>query len=189
MGEQATWTCDCGKLRIRLAPVEGSRCICYCRDCQAFLGHLGRSDLADAAGGTDLFQTTPDRVSIETGGEHLANLRLTDKGPLRWYATCCNTPVCNTGASRALPLASFLVRSFDREVAPVMARVNRKGARAPIEGDKGNVKKVIRTFIWRALRTLLTGAYRRTPFFGADGAPVAPTTRLSAEERTRAYGD
>ena len=189
MDSSATWTCDCGKLRFRLEPVEGTRCVCYCRDCQAFLAHLGRGDIADEVGGSDLFQTTPNRVVLEAGGEHLANLRLTEKGPLRWYATCCGTPVCNTGASRMLPLASFLVRSFDGEVGPIVARVNRKGARGHIEGEAGNVGRLVRAFIWRALKVLVTGAYRKTPFFKGDGTPVAPTTRLSDEERARAYGD
>lgn len=189
MSTHVNWTCDCGKVRFRLEPVEGTRCVCYCRDCQAFLAHLGRDDIADEAGGTDLFQSTPNRVTLEAGRAHLANLRLTGKGPLRWYATCCGTPVCNTGASRRLPLASFLVRSFEGDVGPIVARVNRKGARGRIAGEAGNVKRVIGLFIWRALKTLVTGAYRRTPFFSPDGAPVAPTTRLSPEELARAYGD
>ncbi len=189
MKGSVNWTCDCGKLRFRLAPVDGTRCICYCRDCQAFLAHLGRDDIADPAGGTDLFQTTPNRVHLEAGGEHLANLRLTDKGPLRWYASCCGTPVCNTGASRAMPLASFLVRSFDGEVAPVMARVNLKGARQWVEDDGGNAGRLIRSFLWRAVKALVTGAYRKTPFFDREGVPVAPTTRLSTEEHARAYAD
>ena len=170
-------------------PVKGTRCVCYCRDCQAFLAHLERSDIADAAGGTDLFQTMPDRVQVVKGADHLAALRLSDKGPIRWYADCCDTPICNTGASRTVPLASFLVDFFDRPEAtgPIVARVNRKGARGQIEGDAGNVKRFIARFLGGAALALLTGRYRRTPFFDGSGRPVAEPKRLTDEERDRAY--
>ncbi len=189
MTTQAIWQCDCGEVRFRLAPVEGTRCVCYCASCQAFLAHLGRSELADAVGGTDLFQTGPNLATLEQGGQYLANLRLTDKGPLRWYATCCNTPICNTGAKRAVPLASFLVRSLDNDavIGPVIARVNRKDATGHVAGDGGSMRRLIFAFMGRAIVLLATGKYKKTPFFDANGAPVAPTTRLSSEELARAY--
>ena len=33
--------------------------VCYCDDCQAFLHYLGRADLLDALGGTDIVQMAP----------------------------------------------------------------------------------------------------------------------------------
>ena len=189
MTEDATWKCDCGEVRFRLAPITGTRCVCYCASCQAFLAHLGRSDIADGAGGSDLFQAAPNCVTLEKGEAHLANLRLTDKGPLRWYATCCNTPVCNTGAKRAVPLVSFLVRSFDDETAagPVIARVNRKDAKGHVDAEGGSMRTLIFAFLRRAVVLLITGQYKKTPFFDENGTPVAATTRLSPEEQARAY--
>lgn len=185
-----TWRCACGAFEAEIAPVKGTRCICYCRDCQAFLAHLGKQEIADGQGGTDLYQTMPDQVRITRGAEHLAALKLTDKGPIRWYTTCCKTPVCNTGARRAVPLASFPVHFLDapQAIGPVIARVNRKGARGHIEGETGSVGRVIVSFIGRALVALVTGRYRRTPFFDAEGRPVAKPKRLSHEERAAAYG-
>ena len=187
---QAIWRCTCGAVAARVAPVKGTRCICYCRDCQAFLAHLGRHEVADEAGGTDLFQTMPHQVTFTKGAENLAALRLSDKGPLRWYTTCCNTPVANTGASRTLPLASMPVAFFEdaAPIGPVVARVNRKGAKGHVAGEAGSVRRLIAAFLGRAALTLVTGRYRSTPFFEASGAPVAEPKRLTAEERAKAYG-
>ncbi len=184
------WRCDCGAVEFELAAVKGTRCICYCADCRAFLTHLGRGKLTDAAGGTDLFQTTPDKLQITKGAEHLACLRLSEKGPLRWHATCCNTPICNTGASRAVPLASMMVRSFDEQdaIGPVIARIHRKGATARVEGDAGSLRKFILSFAGSAALSLVTGRYRKTPFFDAKGRPVTKPKRLEATERAAAYG-
>ena len=184
------WHCRCGSVRIAVEPVKGTHCVCYCRDCQAFQRHLGQEDVLDAQGGTDLFQTMPDRVKIEDGAEHLACLQLTPKGPLRWYAACCNTAICNSGRTRTLPLASMMVHAFaeDRPLGPVIARVNHKGATGHIEGDMGSTSTLIRRFLASALLALVTGRYRKTPFFSSDGAPVSPPLVLSDDERQKAYG-
>ena len=172
-----------------MAPVSGTRCVCYCASCQAFLRHLDRYDLADGQGGTDLFQTDPDKVTFTKGSEHLRALRLTDKGPIRWYAECCGTPVCNTGAKRIVPLASFLVQFFDdpAKAGAVVGRVNLKDATGHVDGETGGMGRLIRAFIARALASLITGRYRQTPFFDASGRPVAEVKRLSEEEKKAAY--
>jgi len=186
----ASWRCDCGQVEFKLSRVKGTRCICYCADCQAFLAHLGRSALADQAGGTDLFQTTPDRLHVVKGAEHLNCLRLSPKGPLRWYTSCCNTPFCNTGATRALPIASLLVRSFDDKsaVGPVFAHVHLKGAKTHVEGAKGSLPKLAMRFGGSALMALVSGRFRKTPFFDDAGKPVAKPKRLDGTERSKAYG-
>ena len=186
----AFWRCDCGDVEFALATVKGTRCICYCEDCRAFLTHLGRQEITDQAGGTDLFQTTPDRLELSKGSDNLACLRLSKKGPLRWYTTCCNTPVCNTGAIRALPLATLLVRSFDDQnaVGPVIAHVNLKGATSRVEGATGSLGKFVRRFLGSALIALVSGRYRKTPFFNKDGKPVVKPKRLDGNELSDAYG-
>ena len=190
MTNSMTWRCACGAVEARIAPVKGTRCICYCRDCQAFLAHLGRSEIADEVGGTDLFQTMPHQVTFLKGADRLAALKLSDKGPIRWYASCCNTPVCNTGATRTVPLASFPVHFFSDPGAagPIIARVNRKGARGRVAGEAGSLRWLIAAFIGRAALALITGKFRRSPFFDASGRPVALPKRLTAEERAEAYG-
>ena len=184
------WHCDCGAVQIRVEPAKGTRCVCYCKDCQAFQRHLGRAEVLDGQGGTDLFQTMPDRVRILSGGEHLACLKLTEKGPLRWYAACCNTAICNTGGTRAIPLASMMVGRFANPegAGPILARVNRKGATGHIEGDMGSTGTLVRRFLGAAFLALITGRYRKTPFFQHSGAPVAPPHTLDEKERRAAYG-
>lgn len=190
MTNQATWTCACGAVEAQLTPVEGTRCICYCASCQAFLRRLDKYDLADAHGGTDLFQTTPDKITFSKGLENLTAMRITDKGPIRWSTTCCNTPVCNTGAKRVVPLASFLVAGLQnpKVLPPVLARVNRKDATGRVEGEAGSMRSLIFAFLRRAIPMLITGKYKRTPFFNADGRPVAEVKLLSPEEKLAAYG-
>lgn len=186
----AQWYCDCGTVAFEMSPVKGVRCICYCTDCRAFLTHLNRTDIADTAGGTDLFQTTPDRLACTKGADQLACLRLTKTGPMRWYTTCCTTPVCNTGATRLIPLASLLVRSIDDtpQLGPVIAHVNRKDATAPIDADTGNLRNLILSFAKNAALCLISGRFRKTPFFTPDGTAVAKPKRLTTTERDAAYG-
>jgi hypothetical protein len=75
--------------------------MCYCDDCQKFLLQIGRADLLDAAGGTEIVPVYPADMQLVAGKEHLRCTRLTDKGMHRWSTTCCNAPVCNTQPGRA----------------------------------------------------------------------------------------
>ena len=183
------WHCDCGAVEIEITPPKGTRALCYCRDCQAFLRHLDRLDLTDHAGGTDLFQTTANSVRITRGDEKLAALRLSSKGPIRWYTSCCSTPMCNTGASRALPLASFTTAGFKTQsaIGPVQAHVNLKGATAHVENPVGSLRALIVAFLPRALKSLFTGAFRKSPFFDDKGRAKVKPKRLSEAERAAAY--
>ena len=73
-----------------------NRCVCYCTDCQAFAQFLQRpTDILDSLGGTDHANASQD-ISFTEGTDNLACMRLTDTGLLRWYASCCHTPIGNT---------------------------------------------------------------------------------------------
>src|SRR5262245_25612243 len=92
--------CDCGAVRGVARGVSGergNRVVCYCDDCQSFAHVLERSeDTLDAHGGTEIFQMSPAQLEFTAGADRLACLRLTPKGLLRWYASCCRTPIGNT---------------------------------------------------------------------------------------------
>ncbi len=171
------WSCRCGQVEIAadIDAERDSRLVCYCKSCRAFAEQTGAGDTLDDAGGVDLYQTAVERVKIVRGAEHLTWTRLTPKGPLRWFATCCGAPVANTLSTRAIPFATLMVSGFeDKDALPaIMGRVNRKYATGHIEGDSGAPGKAIRAFMWRALRSRLNGGYKRNPFFGADGRPIA----------------
>ncbi len=91
-------SCRCGQVRgrvERVSPRNVNRLLCYCDDCQAFAQQLGRADLLDAHGATEIVQVAPDAVTLEAT-EHISGLRLTPAGLYRWHTTCCNTPLGNT---------------------------------------------------------------------------------------------
>ena len=189
MADHVTWTCGCGETSARVDVRDGTRAICYCDDCQAFSRVTDHETWLDEAGGSDLFQTTPDRIEMLRGAGNLAVLRLSDKGPLRWYVTCCGAPFANTLTTRQVPFSSLQVHGFsDPDAAgPVSIRVNRKFARARVEGKQTPIWPMVASFMKRAAAARLSGRHRQTPFFDDGGAPVAEVRRLTPEERQAAY--
>lgn len=170
-----TWTCGCGAVAAEV-PAEGTRVVCYCRSCRSFVERLGRAERLDAAGGNDLLQLSPDKVRFLRGGEHLAWMRLTPKGPLRWYTTCCNTPMANTLGTRTIPFAGFQTHDLRPREAlpPVRARVHLKGATGPVDEPRGSVLPLVAGLLGRTVTAWLSGGWRGNPFFDEAGRPVAP---------------
>jgi hypothetical protein len=112
-----------------VTPQIGNRCVCYCDDCQAFPKALGRPDVLDANGGTDIFQLSPARIEFTHGVDLVACLRLTEKGLVRWYASCCNTPIGNTLTTGSIPfvglICSFVPEAVTGTLGPIRARIPR----------------------------------------------------------------
>jgi len=183
------WSCKCGSLKLRASPEGGTRIKCYCKDCQAFAKAVGASDGLDAQGGSDLLQTVPDKIDVVTGAENFACMRLSDKGPLRWYAACCGTPVANTLTTRQVPFASLAVTGFasDDALGPVKAQVNLSGATGHVETTNTRLLPILLSFAGRALLARLAGRHKQTPFFDDVGEPVAAIRRLTEDEREAAY--
>ncbi|MBF9030790.1 hypothetical protein HKCCE3408_10340 [Rhodobacterales bacterium HKCCE3408] len=183
----ADWSCRCGKLRLRVEIKGGKRGICYCRDCQAFARHVSGGVTLNAAGGTDLYPTLPERIEIVAGAEHLALLRLSPKGMFRWYAGCCGTPLANGLPDAGFPFASLHVAGFadTSRLPPVTAHLNVGGATGPV------AEKPSAAYVWafpiltNAIWARLRGRHRRTPFF-RNGQPVAEPYVLTLEERRAA---
>jgi len=196
MAQDMKFQCACGALSgvVEAAgPKTGHHVACYCKDCRAFVRHL-RQDarFPDAAGGTDLFQTSPARVKLTEGVEHLASLRLSPKGLYRWYASCCDTPLFNTGTGPGLPFASAMTANFVDGVAglgPVKARVNTGSALGKVPPPKGfwPTLRAVGGLIGSLLAARLRGDQKRSPFFDAEsGEPVAKARVLTLEERQAA---
>ncbi len=92
-------SCDCGGFKAELTAFPKNtpgRLACYCKDCQAFANRLGRSDVLDEYGGTEVVPAYPSELRILQGKESLKCYRLTPKGLYRWTADCCNSPLINT---------------------------------------------------------------------------------------------
>ena len=193
MAAEISFSCSCSQLQGVLrepSPPTGPHVVCYCRDCQAFPHALGVADkVLNAHGGTQIFQTSPARMEIVAGRQRLACLRLTPKGLLRWYASCCNTPVGNTLPTAQLPFVGFPVSAIsptDRALlGPIAAGVNGRSAR----GDRASLIGHDRGPLWLLFRgaRLILGSrlqkdWRRNPFFDDEGRPSVTPRILSQSE-------
>jgi len=174
------------------------RAVCYCDDCQAFAHHLGRADtVLDDYGGTSIIQVSPSRLTITQGAQHLSCVRMTNRNLLRWYASCCGTPVGNTPGWPRFHFVGLIHVFLDLPALGVSAREALGLVRARIfkrfaTGDQSVINAMPGSF-WsfllggmrRILGARLTGAYKSSPFFDSAGKPVAVPRRLTQEERSR----
>lgn len=168
--------------------------MCYCRDCQAFARFLGRAaDILDAQDGTAVIQTFPGNVTFTEGQAALACMRLSERGLLRWYTTCCNTPVGNTLANYRVSFVSLVHSCLDTPgeslndaFGPVRLRVNTKSARGTVKSSPLDTILVLTGFVARLAAARVTGSYKHTPFFsGRTGTPIVTPKVLSRSEREK----
>ena len=110
--------CQCGSVQgfvSHVSPRVGNHVVCYCDDCQEFANFLSKDGvILDEWGGTEIYQTPPWYVTIDSGREHIRCLRLTPKGIYRWYTGCCNTPIGNTGSAR-FPFIGLIHSFMDKD--------------------------------------------------------------------------
>lgn len=111
-------SCNCGQFKASV-PIDEkgmpTRLKCYCIDCQTYLRHLDQAEVQlDDKGGTDILQISPAQFSITAGEEYLGNLMLSPKGIYRWYAICCQTPICNTLSKAEMPYVGLLVNNIGK---------------------------------------------------------------------------
>jgi hypothetical protein len=188
--------CRCGEIQgwVRgVSPGTVNRVICYCDDCQAFLHHLGRADLFEPHGGTDVVQVAPQTVTFERGTANIAGLRLAPKGLHRWYASCCKTPLGNT-MTPSVPFIGMPLEVF-RGASDVCSRNQLFGTvrgasfgkfatdGAPPGSTKVNLGMVAHA-MWLVLGWKLSGKTWPHPFFDRTSrAPLYPITTLSSDER------
>ncbi len=189
--------CECGKFKAFLRdPAAGNRVVCYCRDCQAFAHALGKATtILDASGGSDIVQVLPKHITVVDGLDALACLRLTPKGLLRWYTSCCRTPLGNTLASPKLSFIGLLHSclhqddsSLDEVFGPVRARVHTAGAHVDPKPRETGRGQVAGWFLRTVLKARFNGDYRRTPLFHETGDPIIVPRILSDAELTRVRG-
>jgi len=174
--------CRCGTLRGEVdEPHRAMRAVCYCRDCRTYAHWLGQTqDVLDAVGGTDIVATQARYVRLTAGGPSLACMSLSPRGLLRWYASCCGTPIANTPRDPKLPYVGLVhtalarVQPLEASFPPVQMDINTKSALGPTphRGGPGAIAKFAAMML-RLASARFTGAYRATPFFDADGAPVS----------------
>lgn len=188
--------CRCGGVHGRLQHASGAslnRTVCYCDDCQAYLHRLGRADLLDEHGGTEIVQVAPSAVTFDRGLERIAGLRLSPKGMYRWYASCCDTPLGNalTPAVPFIGIPVGLLRGTpdaerrDQVLGPIRARVQTKFATSPVTPTPASKVALMFAHVTKLLATWkLTGKGWPNPFFErTTGTPRSPVVVLTKEER------
>jgi hypothetical protein len=194
--------CRCGHVRgvaREVSQSNGFRLVCYCTDCQTFARVLGRADVLDATGGTDIFQMPPGRLKITDGAEALGCLRLhAGSKVLRWYAECCKTPIANTAASPRFPVIGLIHsfvdfaacgRSYGDMLGPPLCRIYERSAIGPPPADAPPPPS-LGVFANRASKLLgwwVRGLGRPNPFFDAStGAPASAPRLLTPDEHVAA---
>jgi len=194
MNMQAELRCRCGEVRAVVkdpSPKTVNRVICYCDDCQAFAHQLGRSDLLDVHGGTDVVQVAPASLTFVRGQDKIAAVRLSPKGLFRWYATCCNTPVGNT-LTPSVPFVGVVAKAFETDGQDPDALFGRPVGtnlgKFAIGDVQGKTNGVSLSLLLRVLRLVLgwrlTGKTWPHPFFErGSGTPRYPVIVLSREQR------
>jgi hypothetical protein len=182
--------CRCGDVAGRVenaARGTVNRVVCYCDDCQAYLHHLGRADLLEAHGGSDIVQVAPASLRYERGTERIAGVRLHPRGLYRWYASCCKTPLGNT-VGPGLPFVGIVARAFrspDDDFGPPIGGIFGKYAvgTAPPGTTRPNLRLIGRA-VGKMVGWKLRGQTWPHPFFDrATRSPAYPITVLSKDER------
>ena len=190
MSQDAELRCRCGEVQGRVknaSPEAVTRAVCYCDDCQAYLHHLGRLDLMEEHGGTDVVQVAPSSLTFHRGAERLVGLRLTPKGLYRWYASCCKTPLGNT-LGPSIPFVGIVAQAFDHvDDTFGKSRGMVFGKFAVCEPGQVSTKFDFGLMAY-AMRKILGWRFRGQtwphPYFDrATRAPSHPVTVLSREER------
>jgi len=184
--------CKCGAIRGQL---EGTgthnRALCYCTDCRAFARFLGKApDMLDKQGGTEIFQVAQSRLRFLQGEDRLAAIRLSDKGMVRWYASCCGTPIGNTMANPKISFIGLIHTCLDQaqmneHFGTSVAVLNVNTALGNPKPKQRGLLGVVARFMWILVTSRISGGYRRSPLFTASGLPRVVPKILPAEELTR----
>lgn len=185
--------CQCGTLQGEVEPRQSlARAVCYCRDCQAFARFLGReADVLDAHGGTEIVATLPASVRFTAGADRLACLSLSPRGILRWYASCCRSPIANTPRDPKTPYVGLVascvggrVEARDTAFGPLRIALNVGSAQGEVKPTPVASFLGVLRIVRGLLGARLSGRYRDNPFFDdASGLPVQAPRVLDRAER------
>lgn len=196
MGTDVSLRCACGKIEgvaEGVAPSEGTRCVCYCGDCQAFARFLGRDGVLDQWGGTDIWQMSPGKMRLEIEADALRCVKLSAEGMHRWYCGECKTAIANT-MTAIIPFVGVVHTFMDLDAArreelmgpgyPVQT-ATAYGEGAPVQASNAIFKVLLRTMGMVVGRKML-GRGRVSPFFDAKTkAPTVAPQVLTPDERRR----
>lgn len=181
--------CNCGAVKGQLKSIGTSnRLICYCTDCRAFAHFLGKAAVVlDEQGGTEIVQVAQQHLLFCQGEDLISAVRLSENGMIRWYTTCCKTPIGNTMASRKTAFIGLIHSCLDRQqmdqdFGAEVAVLNTDTALGQAKPKQRGLPGVLVRFIWILVTNLVTGRYQKSPLFNASGLPRITPKILSADE-------
>ncbi|MBS0336701.1 MAG: hypothetical protein JSS40_07805 [Proteobacteria bacterium] len=187
--------CRCGTLKGYVSPPGMAvRMICYCRDCQAYARFLGTPGaVLDPQGGTEIVATLPGQVHFTEGEAVLACMSLSGRGPLRWYASCCNTPIGNTSRDFKTAYVGLVHSclagsepSLQESFGPVRMVLWTKSANGEVKPSQLGVFAGMLRIMTGVIGARIGGAYKHNPFFLADtGTAIREPRVLTEAERDR----
>lgn len=187
-------SCECGTVTGVVENVtqrSSIRLACYCSDCQAFAHELGAADrVLNRHGGTEIFQVAPSRFKITQGHDHIACLKLSAKGPFRWYAKCCNTPIGNT-MEPSFPFIGLISAFVDMEavtqdpqIGPVKCHCQTQDAAESWPSDKKRTGFPLGFTIWMMALILswkISGLGKENPLFTEMGDPIVSPQKVAPD--------
>ena len=186
--------CRCGALQGNVDPQRVfARAVCYCKDCQAFARFLGSPDqILDGQGGTEIAAFLPAAIQFTAGMEKLACMSLSDKGLLRWYASCCRTPIGNTPRDRKMPYVGLIracLPGIDESFGPLKIAINASSATGEVKGTPLATFLGVIRIMRKVIAARLRGRGKENPFFApGSGAPVRMPQVLTLAERMSFQG-
>ena len=174
--------CSCGTVRgttVNMNAKTGTRIMCCCNDCQSFAQFLKQENIVlDDYGATEIFQIPVSYVKITTGNEHIACVRLSEKGMYRWYAKCCNTPIGNT-MKAGIPFIG-LIHTFvdkasidDAELSENLGYLQTKFANKIVPLDQqASQFGVMSKIVFNLIHWKIKGLHKPSAFFHDNGKPI-----------------
>src|SRR4030095_16261616 len=187
---------QCGTVKGYVSsPEMANRAICYCKACHAFAHFLERQGDAvlNELGGTEIVATLPKHVHFTQGLEALVCMSLSDRGLLRWYTSCCNTPIGNTPRDFKISYVGLIhscltkrAPSLQDSFGPVRMVLQTKSAKGQVKSTPMSNFVTLLKIMKSVIAARLSGGYKHNPFFVEDsGTPIKQPRVLTAAERTR----
>lgn len=177
-------------------PSRGAtRAVCYCKDCQAYARFLRTPGIVNPAGGTEVVASLPQYVHFTAGLDVLACISLIEGGLLRWYASCCNTPVGNTPRNPKVPYVGIIHSCLEGSTPSIESSFGRLDIAVNTSSALNKVRATpiasaigVLTLMMSSLGAWLSGTYRNNPFFiPGTRTPIQQVRVLSTAERAQVY--
>lgn len=184
-------SCRCGAFGgtlVGVRPLGVSRVACHCGYCRRYLDDMACPEGADALGGSRVFQVSPAKVRFDRGLEHLVAGSYTKKGAVRWYTSCCDTPIANSVRTGTAPFIGIYEHTLpadtrDTALGPLLVRLNGpypSVSQGRVKGAPWHLASMMLRLTALMAVWWLRGDAARSPLFeGPERQPIRPIGRLA----------